>query len=1004
MHGSKCNRSRNVRLYTQLFLLYISPMRRPSPPAIPFSDPALGARNLRILSEAFVSSGTSQSLQKFMSTIEGRLRHAPDPDRVVAHLLRFVESSFGAARVFTDLTVYPAVLDLLLGIFGHSQFFAELLIRDPELFDWLREGETLTEPVDPHAITDEVQSAFRLFAKEERRLSAVRRIHRRELLRISAQDILGNADLASVTRQLSDLADAVSAAVLELCFLQLANRFPGRPPVPFTIIGLGKHGGQELNYSSDIDVMFVYGEEGILKDRSERETTFLEYFNLLAGLFIRTMSQSTAEGTLYRVDARLRPEGKAGPLARSVRGYLGYYEARGDLWERQMLLKARPMAGDTKFGDTFLGMLDPFVFPRTFLQHPADAIVRMKTRIEQKVGDRANIKLRAGGIRDIEFIIQGLQLINGGQRKHLRERNSLKALRLLAEGGLLPESDAAVLSGAYQFLRTLEHRLQIMQNQQTHTLPDDPVKLRSLALRMGLKHEQALLKKLDRLHTEVREIFDRVMSAGDEGETAGITGVMDGILGEAATESVLRHYGIVDVHSALRSIRSIAGNDLAGQRRLDVRARAALRDSAGSLFGAIAKTPDPDLTLKNLAHLLASHPSPSSIIHALGDRPLRKLVLDIASGSTWVTRRLAADPLAFEQVIGDPVALHAPSAGDLGGAGDIHRAKHRAELRSALRYLLGFSALEELTSELSALADGVIRCVLARVEREIGGGSGLAVFAMGKLGSRELTIDADLDLVFFSGRRDSSKGGIAERVAEQLLRDLGTVSEQGFLYSVDVRLRPEGRNGPLTIGIDGYQAYLGNRASFWERQSMTRMRHIAGDGEVGKEISSRVEDYVYRALLPRNWIDQIAAMRKKMEAKTQSTLHGALDIKRGAGGMIDVEFIVQMIQMRHGGRLPLLRMRPVYDILRDEQCPVLTLQEKRLLADHYAFFRRTEAMIRLALEGRSAVLPSGPALQTLARCAAHMEKDEFRREVAARMKEVRGTYGEICDRLARDNV
>ncbi len=979
-------------------------MQRSSALAIPFSNPELGAKNLRTLGETFVSSGTPQPLSKFMVTIERRLRHSPDPDRVLAHFLRFVEASFGASTLFTDLTAYPSTLDLLLGLFGSSQFLGEMLIRDPELFDWLREDETLTQPVNAVLIKAELQASFRLFSVEERRLAAIKRIHRREFLRICAQDIMGKAGLGSVTRQLSDLADAMSVAVLELCALQLTQKYFGAPTAPFAVIGLGKVGGQELNYSSDIDVLFVYGEEGVWKDRSDRESTYMEYFNLLSGLFIRTMSQSTSDGSLYRVDARLRPEGKAGPLARSVRGYIGYYEARGDLWERQMLLKARPMAGDTGFGEGFLSMLDPFVFPRTFLQHPADAIIRMKTRIEQKVGDRANVKLRSGGIRDIEFIVQGLQLINGGIRRHLRERNSLKAIDLLTADGLLSSDDASILAEAYVFYRTLEHRLQIMQNQQTHTLPDDHAKLHSLALRMGMKNEQTLLRRLDRSYNAVRKIFDRVMSADVEGETLGITSVIDGVLGESSTEDVLRQYGITDFHAALRSIRSIAGNDLAGQRRFDARARTTLRDSAGVLFGAIARTPDPDLTLKNLAHLLASHPSPGSMIHALTDKHMRTLVLDIASGSTWVTRRLAADPLAFEQVIGDPMGLHVPASPDQWLPGDIHRAKRRAELRAALRYLLGFAALEELTAELSELAENVIGAVYAVLEEEFGKENGLAIFAMGKLGSRELTIDADLDLVFVTARRQDRGEQFGEHLAERLLRELGTVSENGLLYNVDVRLRPEGRNGPLTIDKEAYRKYLQSRASFWERQSMTRMRQVAGDAGLGRQVGQMIESYVYGTPLPGDWVGQIVAMRKKMEAKTRTTAGGSVDMKRGAGGMIDVEFITQMVQLRHGERMPALRQRSVYDLLRDEECPGVTHQEKRLLAEHYAFFRRTEAMIRLALEARSAVLPSGAALQTLARCTAHLEKDQFRNEITKRMKEVRGLFSEISGRFAAESV
>ncbi|MGA9119687.1 MAG: hypothetical protein WB699_10010 [Bacteroidota bacterium] len=971
---------------------------------IPFCDPALGARNLRVLAETFALSATSKSLPRFMSRVETRLRKSPDPDRVLTHFLRFIEASFGTAALFTNLTDYPSSLDLLLGLFGHSQYLADILIREPALFPWLAEGEGLLHPVQPEDLAAEFRDLAGIFSSDERRLDAVKRVHRREYLRISAQDIMRTADLASVTLQLSDLADTVSDAVLQICSHQLTSRSPGKEATPFAVIGLGKVGGQELNYSSDIDVLFVYGSDGEWKDASGRETSHLEYYNLLSSLFIRTMSAPTSEGRLYRVDARLRPEGNAGPLARSVQGYLGYYEARGDLWERQMLLKARPMAGNRELGSAFLGTLGPFVYPRTFLQHPADAIVRMKARIEQKVGDRANVKLRAGGIRDIEFIVQGLQLLNGGKRKELRERNTLRAIALLTGAGLLSSRESGLLSKAYAFYRNLEHRLQLMQNSQTHTLPEDRAKLHSLALRMNMKDSRALQRRLDHYLVAVRALFNKIMTVPAGGGENDIAAVIDGELGEEATAGVFKKYRLRDPHAALRAIRGIAGEGLAGRERFDIRVRSALRDLAPSLFDALAHTPDPDLTLKNVAHLLATHPSPGLMINALRDPHLRALIIDIARVSPWVTRRLASDPFVLEEIIGSPHALRLPSSSHPPLPPNLHIYKQRQEVRSAIRYLLGFASLEELTTELSTLADGIIAEVFDRLLQESGVEIPLAVFAMGKLGTRELMIDADVDLVFIAGENPGGRNAGVEQFAERFLRELGTVSEHGLLYEVDSRLRPEGRSGILTLDIRSYEHYLRIRASFWERQSMTRMRWICGDASVGAQAMSMAARFVYELPLPRDWVGQVSAMRKKMESKIRTSGKAVLDFKRGSGGMVDVEFIVQMIQLRFGARIPEFRSMPLFRLLAADACPVLTAGERKTLAGHYAYFRRTEAMIRLALEGRSAVLPSGPPLETLAQCSAHLDGEEFHSAMLVRMNEVRTLYLSICDRLSGETA
>ncbi|RPH34445.1 hypothetical protein EHM92_07825, partial [bacterium] len=490
-----------------------------------FRDPTAGSRNLLVIHEEFIRSGAAAPVEEFSRALHAQLDSSPDPDMTLMNLLRFTEASFSKASLFNDLLRYPAYMELLMKLFGYSRYFADILVREPGLFRWLTTSSAMNEPVSKGRLEEEIRRLLRTFEKPERRLDAVKRLQRRELLRIGAQDIMKFASLAGVTLQLSDLADLAVDAALAAAMQQLSDKYPSPPRTPFAVIGLGKLGGAELNYSSDIDILFVYGEEGETRGADGRVTSYHEYFNKLSERLVQNISQPSAEGYLYRVDTRLRPESGAGPLARSLRSFLVYYESRGELWERQMLIKARAVGGDAALGRQFIDQLQPFVYPRTFFHHPAESIARIKARIEAKVGDEAKIKLMAGGIRDIEFIVQALQLLNAGKKKNLRESNTMRAIEALVSDDLLTDHEGAVLTNAYVFYRTLEHRLQTLMNTQTHTLPSDDATLSGVARRMDLLSVQELRQAIRGHLAAVRQIFDQVLSLRSQGPPAGIAAV-----------------------------------------------------------------------------------------------------------------------------------------------------------------------------------------------------------------------------------------------------------------------------------------------------------------------------------------------------------------------------------------------------------------------------------------------------------------------------------------------
>jgi glutamate-ammonia-ligase adenylyltransferase len=945
------------------------------------------------LHELFLGSGSRAPFDDFSRVILTILRSSPDPDLGLTNLLRFCEVSTSRASLFTDLVQHPVLLDLLMRVLGNSRFFADILVRDPGLFRWLTASSVLNSPLSTAELAEEAAGITGMFLAIERRMDALRRMFRRQLLRIGARDVLGLADLVSVTSDLSKLADTMIDATVRWTIDQARAKDGYVPDLPFSVIGLGKLGGGELNYSSDIDLLFVYGDPGPGDDPE----AVLGFFHAIGERLVQHLSRATGEGHLFRVDMRLRPESGAGPLARSLQSYLLYYESRGELWERQMLIKARHVGGDRNLSATFLRSLEPFVYPRAFLEHPAEAIVRMKARIESTLGEATNIKLMPGGIRDIEFIVQALQLLHAGKNPRLRGGNTLAVLATLGDDGKIPVRDARGLAKAYAFYRTLEHRLQIMQNTQTHTIPPDERERGLLARRVGLPSASILGQEMRDHLRHVRSVFTKVLQTGEEHVTAGLEAAIDGVLTEDATQRIMVDLGFRDLRQALRNMRSLAfGSTLTGARETDTRARTAFRQVASLLFNDIASTPDPDLTLHSITLISGGQRFPGSFYIQIQDPRFRRFLIETCAASPRFARVLGDHPDLLETVANDPSGLQPVTPEALAPLDDPVLFKLHQEVRAGVRFVLGLSRYEELTAELSLIAESVVRATL-RAQFKEGSIPRLAVFALGKLGSRELTFDADVDLLCIGeGETPEELSGL-EQLASAAVRSLTAVTDRGRLYEVDMRLRPEGRNAPLVTDRSAYRTYLAHRASLWERQSLTRLRWVAGDEDLGRAVLEDVWEFVFASPLPAGWVQTTVDMRKKMESRTRTRGEAIVDIKLGAGGMVDVEFLVQMLQL--AGAVPVeVRGHDVFAILRAVEPPLVGVAERDLLVEAYALYRRLELYIRITLGDHGTILPVEGKLDTLARCALRMRGPELTARVASTMTRVRALFLEIAGR------
>jgi glutamate-ammonia-ligase adenylyltransferase len=978
-------------------------MASPEIPTNIFVDPARAERHLHALHEMFFASASLYPIEEFSGALREQLLASPDPDMALNNLLRFAEAVVSKASLFNDLVHYPVVMEVVMRIFGFSQYFADIMVRDPELLRWLTASDSLVKPRTREYLAGEAARILQMFQRPEKSLDALKRLYRREVLRIGARDVLGEADIPTITQELSNLADVVINASCIVAGRQMEQKYPHPPSAAFAVVGLGKLGGGELNYSSDVDIILVYETEGEIRDAAGKKVTYHEYFNKFAERMIQNLSQSTAEGYLYRVDTRLRPESGAGPLARSVQSYLLYYESRGELWERQMLIKARLVGGDGAFGQRFLQQLTPFIYPRTFIQHPVTEIARIKARIEAANVGAENIKVRAGGIRDIEFIVQALQLVNGGKHTGVRSGNTLQAINQLAAQHLLSEGETVALTRAYIFYRTLEHRLQIMFNTQTHTVPSDVAAQTRVARQVGLASAEELQRvSADHLRA-VRNIFDTVMMPEAGPKRTDIAAiVMGGAQGESMAE-VFQRYRFEDPQLAAKNVSILlSGSSLTQTRDLDARAREAFRTVAEDLFKEISATPSPDMTLQNLTSLIAAQKFQEQFYEQSKEVSFRKFVLAVCSVSPRFTKRLARDPLLLETLAANPVLAPLFDVPKRAGIGEIVRMKNTEEVRAGVRNILGATTLDDLSGELTRLADVIVKELFAReIRKRRLEDPHLAVFALGKYGTSEIIFDADLDLLFVDDSQEPAVREKLHKLASGLLSSLAIFHEQGRLYDVDARLRPEGRNAPLVVEAATYGGYLAARASLWERQSLTRLRFVCGDGDLGKRVTKLVESFVYGSPLPKAWTDTIVAMRRKVETRSRTRTDELVDLKLGPGGIVDIEFLAQMIQLKFGEKHPALRSQSTTGVLTTALDVWLNAEDVSFFTSAYALLRQLENLIRITLEERGTVLPEGKKLDLLARCYDGSSGLQLRSRVGSIMSSVRTRFLALSQMLSK---
>lgn len=891
------------------------------------------------------------------------------PHQVKAALTQLNEIWPADFRPLRELIeTFPLGESALLHLFALSSIAVARICRNPQLLVWLADPAVCAQP---RSRADMTATADRLVEGDiaAGNFRAIRRWKNQEMTRIALRELANAADLEETTAELSHIAQICIREVFAHWNSKLRETL-GSPAAEFAILAVGKLGGRELNHSSDVDLIFLYTEEGEVSPR----LTNHQWFNRLAEKILETFSTPDAEGALFRVDLRLRPEGSAGPLARSLESMENYYAGFGETWERIALIKARVIAGSRELAYEFLRQHQPFIYPRSPTPDLLDEIAAIKRRIEHDIAEdlERDVKLGRGGIREIEFVVQTLQFIHGGRHAFLQETNTLNALRALANLELVPAKEVLDLDRAYRFLRQVEHRLQIEAEQQTHTVPRDPSAVERLARSLGFDSSKKFTGQLRTTMERVRSIFDRVITGGPA---------------ETAPPDLANFQ---DQKAVARSLSDLLKPTSASH--IAPRTKQVFAKLRPALLAQISKTADPDATLNRFVRFVEAYGLRGLLFELLATNPtLLELLTKTFDRSRFAADLLIRRPPLLEEITRDKafsqprsVADHLARLGSFGASATnldpVRAYRQRQTLRIIMRDVLDAADASIIFTELSDLAEACVGFT-----NRLLGGENLTIVALGKFGGREVSYGADLDVVFI---------GDDTRAAQDLIAATAQPTAEGTIASLDARLRPDGEKGALVAPLQAYESYYRDRAQLWEIQALSRARPVTGPSQ---DVYVEVVQTIWRNF--GNQPDLFSKIDSMLDRIHHERSSGSefLDFKTGVGGMIEAEFLVQALQMRAGIWEPNWENAMARLIEQD----VISKKDGQEASKSYRLLRTIETALRRVENKNISALPAAPEEQAkLAQRLDYNTGDGFAKDY----HDARATIHTVYDRYLKSRI
>jgi glutamate-ammonia-ligase adenylyltransferase len=930
------------------------------------------------------------------------LQSGPDPENAPAYLARFRE----AGGIVPDDREAQRLLAALL---GNGSYLVDLLLADVTAFARLTADPHLRHSKPRDLMRAEIAAACNEVTDFTALQRALRRHARREMLRLGAREI-GWGTTLEVAWELSGLADGLIDEAVRVCDQLLRARHgapqaagsaapgAGEPPPSFVVLGMGKLGGDELNFSSDVDLIYLYSTD----EGQAGQLSLHEYYVRLSQMVTRAIGDATEDGMVFRVDLRLRPEGRSGAICNSLAAAERYYESFGRTWERQALLRARPIAGDRALGERFLELVCPFVFPRSIGPETIEDVLALRRLFRAQPATGAvrgfDVKLGAGGIRDVELVAQLLQLLNAGKRAELRERSTLPALHKLTLAGLLSDREQRTLSDAYRFLRRLEHRLQLEQGAQTHVLPEDPAAAARIARRLGFA-DSAEFNTLLAGHLAAVTTIANTLGEPSAAPPAIVMRLLDPARARAEIEADLRQAGFSDPSASADVLELV-------QSRMPP-----------AWLAEVLASPDPDRALGHFCDLVP-HGS-LGVFTLLQTQPqLLRMLAGLFGTSNRLSRHLISHPHLWAPLVeglGEP--RPAPTTWQTELPARLQGLDEEAALREMRRYqsqevlrigvhdVFGNLDAGEVSRQLTLLGEAclgaAVREVSARLaERHGTPDAGLAILGFGSFGARELRYGSDLDLVFLFTNPGTTTRGMDHqewfaRLAQRLINALGALMDEGRLYEVDTRLRPSGAQGLLVTSYAAFDRYHEESAAPWERVALLRARPVFmtdfGGSARAATITPLLDDVTYQRPLDLEAARaELLRMRARIESERRPDPRGdAIDLRFSPGGLTDLEFLAAFEQLRRGGTARFWRTPAAREALAIFAREAPSGDDAAVLEDH-RFLQRALLRLRLLRDGTDDQL-GGADVDRLARSLG-IDPGTFSEQLAMRMARVRRVF------------
>jgi glutamate-ammonia-ligase adenylyltransferase len=917
--------------------------------------------------------------------------------------------ALATANAGFSLPRHPDFTTSLLRVWACSEFVCEACIHDPAvLFDQLADGSLLGDYA-PGEHQRKLAAELRR-VKDDVALSRVlREFRNREMVRIAWRDLAGWAQLEETLADLSGLADASVSSALGFLGKRLAKEAgfnAGKFNPQLVVLGMGKLGARELNFSSDIDLIFAYPES---EDDWQQHSSPDEFYLQLGRQLIRALDEKTEHGFVFRVDMRLRPYGDSGPLAASFDALTDYYQLHGREWERYAMIKARPVAGPARASNTLMELLKPFVYRRYLDFGAFESLRSLKQQIVSEVerkGMQDNIKLGPGGIREIEFIVQAFQLVRGGRQPVLQQRGVLVILKALAELGYLPALVSVQLAEAYVFLRRTENRLQAFTDSQVHELPDDDLGRTRLAFSMGYPDWGSFAKQLGKHRRRVQEHFEQVFA--DPGERVEekqrdrdreLLDVWRGVSAGESAGKVLAAAGYTDVDEVLHWLEQFRDGPVT--RFLGEQGRMRLDELMPQVLSVTAGGSEPLEALRRIGNLLEAIAGRTTYLSLLVESPLALTQLvQLCAASSWMATLLADHPILLDELL-DPRALYEPldkaglqgvlqvrmagiPADDLEAQMDrLRQFQQASALHVAAADIIAGLPVTRVGDSLTAIAEVVLETVMQlawnHMEARYGKPAylkhgklreaGFAIAAYGKLGGAEMGYGSDLDIVFLhdstgneqhtAGPKVIDNSEFFTRLSQRVIHILNTYTAAGVLYEVDMRLRPNGNSGLLVTSMEAFAEYQRRNAWTWENQALIRGRIVVGSKGITRQFDRIRSGVLARPRDVDTLREEVIDMRQRMRQEMDKSDAQQIDLKHGAGGIVDIEFMVQFGVLRWSGEHEeLLRYPYILGLLEAfGSAGLLPTDEVEALSDAYCALR--QRINHLVLQDAPALVDRG---------------------------------------------